>query len=109
MSITNLDLDHKKLYYYVICVMAFFVLMWGAIDLAGSSIGLITLKPGATMTNQQMDSEEPIAPMEKGDQFFDSFYQKKMLSDRLWDSLARVVVSGLIFVYCRKKIDALEV
>lgn len=103
------NLDHKKLYYYVICIMAFFVLMWGVIDLAGSSIGLLNLRPSANISSQQMESDEPIAPTEKGDQFFDVYYQKKMLGDRLWDSLARVVVSGAIFIFCRKKIDSLEV
>jgi hypothetical protein len=102
------NLDHKKLYYYVICVMAFFVLMWGAIDLSGSAIGLLSLRSNAASLGQQGDGDMPIAPIEKGDQFFDSFYQKKMLTDRLWDSMARVLIAGSIFVYCRKKIDVLE-
>lgn len=102
MTLSNLD--HAKIYYYVICVMAFFVLMWGAIDLTSSSIGLINIAGYAV---PQSDSAE-ITPQEKGDQAFDSYYQKKMLQDRLWDSLARVLISGVIFAYCRLKIRRLE-
>ncbi len=102
------NLDHKKIYYYVICVMAFFVLMWGTIDLTSSSLGLLSLRGNATsLSSPQPGGDEAPLP-EKGDQFFDSFYQKKMLIDRFWDSLARVIISGVIFAYSRKKVAALE-
>jgi len=100
MSFSNLDL--KKVYYYVICVMAFFVLFWGLIDLVGSSVGLINLKGVAGAI------EGAPLPPEKGEQFFDIYYQTKMLYDRLLDSLARVVISGIIFFYCRIKVNKLE-
>ena len=104
MPFSNLDL--KRVYYYVICVMAFFVLMWGVVDLTSSSIGLYNLR-GTEITVSEIEGDIPMAP-EKGEQFFDTYYQKKMLSDRFWDSLARIVVGGLIFAYCRFTVNKLE-
>ncbi|MBU0672052.1 MAG: hypothetical protein KJ732_03380, partial [Candidatus Margulisbacteria bacterium] len=99
-------LDLKKLYYYVICVMAFFVLMWGVVDLTSSSIGIFNLR-SATPSLSLPAEEQQIVP-EKGDQFFDTYYQSKMLNDRFWDSLARILISGLIFAYCRFTVNKLE-
>ncbi len=103
MPFSNLDM--KKAYYYVICVMAFFVLMWGVVDATSSSIGLYAIKnipPALSSTS------EGTPPAEKSDQFFDAYYQRKMLYDRLWDSLARVAISGIIFVYFRYNANKLE-
>lgn len=100
------NLDHKKIYYYVICVMAFFVLMWGTVDLVSSSVGLLSIR-GTTTKITAPTEEVPILP-EKGEQFFDTYYQQKMLQDRLWDSLARIVISGIIFAYCRFTVNRLE-
>jgi hypothetical protein len=97
------DTNFKKLYYYVLCIMAFFVLMWGAIDLASATFGLIGLK-GAAPPAIESQSLLP----DKGEQGLDSFYQSKMLYDRLWDSLARVIIAGGIFIYCRKAAEKAE-
>jgi hypothetical protein len=102
------NLDHKKIYYYVICVMAFFVLMWGAIDLTSSSIGLVSVNSSSSSLTVPREEAGEVSPPEKGDQLFDVYYQKKMLQDRLFDSLARIIISGAIFVFCRRKIDALD-
>jgi hypothetical protein len=104
MPFNNLDL--KRVYYYVICVMAFFVLMWGMVDFASSSIGLLNIRGSATSFSAP--SDEAIASPEKGEQFFDAYYQRKMLYDRFWDSLVRILVPGLIFAYCRYTINKLE-
>ena len=101
------NLDHRKVYYYVICVMAFFVLMWGAIDLVSSSLGLINLKISSASYTVPEEGAE-IVSLEKGDQMFDSFYQQRMLQDRFWDSFARLLVAGVIFGYCRTKVKKLE-
>lgn len=102
------NLDHKKTYYYVICVMAFFVLMWGAIDLTSSSIGLVSVNPSSPALTAPDEGAGEVVPPEKGDQIFDAYYQKKMLQDRFFDSLARLIISGAIFVFCRRKIDRLD-
>ena len=103
MSFNNLDL--KRVYYYVICVMAFFVLMWGVVDLSSSSLGIYNLQNTPAISMPAGDAS--FSP-EKGEQFFDTYYQQKMLYDRFWDSLARLVVAGLIFAYCRIKVERLE-
>lgn len=104
MPFSNLDL--KKVYYYVICTMAFFVLMWGVVDLTSSSIGIYNLR-GVTTSLGAPTGEMSVAP-EKGEQLFDTYYQGKMLQDRFWDSLARIIVSGAIFAYCRFTVNKLE-
>ncbi|MDI6731436.1 MAG: hypothetical protein QME05_02500, partial [Candidatus Margulisbacteria bacterium] len=54
-------------------------------------------------------TEEVAPPIDKnGEQQLDLYYQKKMLGDRLWDSIARVLVSGAIFAYCRLQAKKLE-
>ena len=99
--------DIKRIYYYVLCAMAFFVLMWGTIDLASSSIGLINF--GNTVVSVPEESSQgSTAVSDKTGQFVDSYYQSKMLFDRFWDSLARVIISSIIFAYCRFTVNRLE-
>ncbi|MDD5382492.1 MAG: hypothetical protein PHH60_02425 [Candidatus Margulisbacteria bacterium] len=106
MPLSNLDL--KKVYYYVLCVMAFFVLMWGVVDLASSSLGLYTVRGNDQAVSLPADAEGIAPPSDKGEQLFDVYYQKKMLYDRFWDSLARVIIAGAIFAYCRITVNKLE-
>lgn len=103
MTFSSLDL--KRIYYYVICVMAFFVLMWGVVDLTSSSLGIYNLQNTPMISMPAEDSS--LAP-DKSEQFFDTYYQQKMLYDRFGDSLARLVVAGLIFIYCRFTVSRLE-
>lgn len=103
MSLNGLEL--KKVYYYAICIMTFFVLMWGTVDLVSSSAGLLNIGAASSLT---APPGEGMGPSEKGEQLFDSYYQKKMLLDRFWDSLARMVVSGIIFAYFRITVNKLE-
>jgi len=95
-------LDIKKLYYYVICVIALFVLLWGVVDLTSSSVSLVGLRNAAVSS-----ADAPLSP-DKGDQMFDAYYQKKMMQDRLWDSLARILVSGVVFAYFRMTANKLD-
>lgn len=104
MSLNGLDL--KKVYYYVICVMAFFVLMWGVVDLGSSSVGLMNLR--GNTPSFTLPAEAPAMGPDKGEQFFDAYYQNKMLQDRFWDSLVRMIVAGLIFAYSRYTVNRLE-
>jgi hypothetical protein len=95
-------MDLKKAYYYIICLVALFVFFWGIVDLSGSVIGLSTARPlGASL-------EQAAPPASESDQSLDVYYQKKMLYDRLSDSLARIVIAGLVFAYCRNKVNQLE-
>lgn len=89
-------IDYKKAYYYVICLMAFFVLLWGTIDFGSASTSYF-------LTKQASDFSE-----EKQDRPLDEYYQKKMVQERLGDSLVRILVAGGIFIFCRKKVNGLE-
>ncbi len=100
------NLEPKLIYYYVICVIAFFVFLWGAIDLAGSSIGIASVRSGPTFSVPQNDEPNPSA--DKGDQYIEAYYQKRMFLDRFWDSLVRVLISGVIFGYARYRVKQLE-
>lgn len=86
-------MDLKKAYYYIICLVSLFVLMWGIADLASASVGLAMARIPAPVTLEK-ESEPSL----------DIYYQKKMLYDRLADSLARIVISGLVFAYSRKRV-----
>ncbi len=92
-------MDLKKAYYYIICLVALFVLLWGAVDLIGAGAGLVTARDNAPAGQMQLPQDSA------ADQSMDVYYQRRMLGDRLIDSLARIVVSGLVFAYCRVKVE----
>lgn len=100
------NFEPKLVYYYVICVIAFFVFLWGVVDLAGSSIGIASVRTNTSFSVPQNDEVNP-AP-DKGDQYIEAYYQKRMFLDRFWDSLVRVIVSGVVFGYSRYKVKQLE-
>jgi len=93
--------------------MTLFVLLWGVIDLAGtvfSLVGLKNLPPTAAYT-----AEGPSLILDKAESraegkmlYDDTIYQTNLLYERLWDSLARVLFAGAIFIYCRKTAEKLE-
>lgn len=95
-------IDLKKIYYYIVCLVALFVLFWGLVDLTGAAVGLSMAK-GPTVS---MDQPPPPAP--DSEQSLDVYYQKRMLYDRLSDSLARIIIAGLVFAYSRVKVNKLE-
>ena len=97
-------MDLKKAYYYIICLTALFVLFWGIVDLSSSTIGLVANRD----STPQLDQPSPAPADSDTGPFLESYYQKKMLYDRLWDSLARIVVSGAVFAVCRLKVAKLE-
>lgn len=98
-------MDLKKAYYYIICLAAIFSLFWGGVDLASSAIGLTGIRASSLGASAPF----PAAAVDsQSDQLMDTYYQKKMLFDRLTDSLARLVIAGAVFAYCRRKVDRLE-
>lgn len=86
-----MNIDLNKLYYYVICLIAAFVLLWGVIDFFSSLLSLSFLN-------------FPLPYPASVDTKIDDLYQEKVLLERVCDSLARVVVSGAVFIFCRKKV-----
>jgi hypothetical protein len=97
-----MNIEAKKIYYYVLCSLAFFALMWGGIDFTSSAIGLINVnRPSVGAPSSSGIETASSLPDKSSEQQLDIYYQKKMLGDRLWDSVARIVISGAIFAYCR--------
>jgi hypothetical protein len=100
----------KKIYYYAICLLAVFILTWGAIDLAGSALGLIfsPAAPPDSITGGIENAAPDNAASPGRGQTIESFYQRSMLLDRFGDSLVRVIIAGAVFAFCRIKINKLE-
>ena len=96
--------DIKKIYYYVICAVALFVLMWGIIDTLSASVGLLVFRPPAGYKLPQVG----VPTLEAIEPFGGEFYQEKMLYDRLVDGIIRIIVPGIIFGYFSYKIKTLE-
>lgn len=91
-----MNLDFKKIYYYIICLIAFFVIMWGAIDTLSATISLINVK--LTQVTLPTTGEIP----------FDQYYQNKMSWDRLFDALSRLLVASVFFAYAKLRLNKLE-
>ena len=96
-------MDLKKAYYYIICLAALLVLAWGVVDLSGSAIGL-----AVNRSSTSLEQSSAVVPEKEGEPYLEMFYQKKMLYDRLWDSLVRVVISSVVFAYARVQAARLE-
>lgn len=92
-------MDLKKIYYYIICLTALFIFFWGVVDLASAVIGLGSVRTLGVVVDQ---------PGRDSEQYLDAYYQKKMLYDRFSDSLARIIISGIVFGYSRIKVNKLE-
>jgi len=99
----------KKVYYYVVCAVTLFVLMWGTVDVISSVLSISIFKaPSVSL-------EAPSGPQSgaegKGgaaEPFFDEYYQSRMAFDRIGDSVARIIVAGILFSYAGFRIRELE-
>jgi hypothetical protein len=99
----------KKVYYYVICAITLFILMWGFVDMTSAVLSVTIFKPSAGMEAPSGPQAVSDAKAGGGDQpFFDEYYQGRMAMDRIGDSMARVLVAGIIFIYSSLKIKDLE-
>ncbi len=93
-----MNLDLKKIYYYIIALVSAFILLWGVIDFASASVSFITGKHASL----------PPVPDKSYEPALDQYYQQRAAEDRLFDSLSRIIVSGMIFAYARYTINKLE-
>ncbi len=91
-------MDLKKLYYFIICLVSLFVLLWGVVDLGSSLAGISTSKVAAPYDQSMVQDNA-------SEQSLDVYYQRKMFNDQLAYSLARIIVAGLVFVYSRMKVE----
>ena len=101
----------KKIYYYVICALTLFVLMWGTVDVVSSLLSITLFKPpSVSMENQTGAKSSPAVSEGKmmAEPFFEEYYQSRMTFDRIGDSLARLIVAGCIFLYSSSRIKEIE-
>jgi len=99
----------KKVYYYVVCAVTLFVLMWGTVDVI-SSILSITIFKSPSVSLEAPSGSQSGAEGKGGaaEPFFDEYYQGRMAFDRIGDSVARIIVVGIIFAYAGFRIRELE-
>jgi hypothetical protein len=93
-----MSLDLKKIYYYVIALITFFVLLWGVIDFVSVASSLTDSR--YLPTGPAIDKNAEPGP--------EDYYQKRVAQDRLFDSLTRIIVSGGIFLYAKIQANKME-
>lgn len=100
----------KLVYQYVVCLIALVILLWGVVDIVSASVSLVTAKTqpatfdimppeGGNISGGEIKGVEPS---------IEDYYQKRMVMDRVGDSIARIVVSGLVFWAFSSKIKSQE-
>ncbi len=100
----------KLIYQYVVCLVALLILMRGVVDIVSASVSLVTEKTqpatfdivppeGGNISGGEIKGVEPS---------IEDYYQKRMVMDRVGDSLARIIVSGLVFWAFSAKIKSQE-
>lgn len=99
----------KKVYYYVVCAVTLFILMWGMVDVVSSILSVTLFKPPSV--SLEAPAVPPSAVEGKGgamEPSFDEYYQGRMALDRIGDSIARIIIAGIIFAYAGYRIRELE-
>ncbi len=99
----------KQIYYYVLCLISLIILLWGVVDIVSATASMIVLKPSSS-------SYEPVPPegtLSGGDikgmePSIEDYYQRRMVFDRMGDSFARILVSGIVFGYFSMKLKSAE-
>ena len=90
-----MNLDLKKIYYYIIALVTFIILIWGFIDFASSlSTYLVDRSLGVVPDKTAMQTED--------------YYQGKAVLDRTVDGLTRAIIAGLVFGYAKMKLKKME-
>ena len=94
-----MKLDLKKIYYYLIALVAALILLLGTIDLVSASV---------SMAAANINKPPQVSDKNVGEPGVEDYYQGRVAQDRILDSLSRMLVSGAVFLYARKKINGLE-
>ena len=98
----------KKVYYYVVCAVTLFVLMWGTVDIISSILSVTLFKPPSVSLEAPSGPQAGAEGKGATEPFFDEYYQGRMAFDRIGDSIARIIVAGIIFAYAGLRIRELE-
>ena len=97
----------KKIYIYVLAVIAFFILLWGAIDTVSAGLGLALIRPQTSAASIGIE-EGVIGAATEGEVSIEALYQRRMFFERIADSLARLAVGGGVFIFLSFKIKKEE-
>lgn len=99
----------RKVYSYVVCLVALLILLWGVVDVISASIGMVVLKP-STNAYEPLPPEGSMIPgggdIKGIEPSIEDYYQRRMVMDRFGDSFARILVSGIVFAYFSLKLKA---
>lgn len=98
----------KKIYYYVICALTLFVLLWGAVDVVSSVLSITIFKAPSVGLDTSAGPQGNGAKGAESAPFFEEYYQSRMTFDRIGDSLSRILVAGCIFLYASYKVREIE-
>ena len=83
--------------------------MWGIVDILSATFSLTVFK--APTVGLETPSPEGVKGVPEGkgmEGMLEEYYQRRMLFDRIGDSLARIIISGSLFGYASFKIRTLE-
>ena len=95
----------KKIYFYALAIIVFFIMIWGAVDTVSAGLGLVLVEPAGIEANLQ---EEVMINPAEGEVSIEALYQKRMFLERIADSLARLIVGGAAFAFLNFKINQEE-
>jgi len=99
----------KKIYYYVICAVTLFVLMWGMVDTVSALLSVTVFKaPSISIENPTGPQGGAEGKGGAAEPFFDEYYQGRMAFDRVGDSVARIIVAAIMFAYAGVRVRELE-
>lgn len=89
----------KTIYQYSICLVTLLVILWGTVDVVSSLISYSFEK-----SNRQFSAIQKLPEIPP----IDDFFQNKMLLDRIFDGISRVIIPGFVFLYFSSKIKKEE-
>jgi hypothetical protein len=102
-------MDIKKLYLYIVCLIALFVLSWGAVDIISSGLGIITEHPPAISQGENQASPEDSQLLAQYEMQSNAYFQKRILYAKLGDGFARALVGGLALGFFSNKLKKMGV
>lgn len=98
----------KKIYYYLICLFAVFILMWGTIDIVSGVLSLTFVSSSVPSYEPSPETGGAPAESDLAPPMIEGFYQRQMILDRIGDSMARIVVAGLVLAFGMWRIKLIE-
>lgn len=90
----------RLIYFYAICLITLLVVLWGIVDTASAFISYSFEKSSRHFSSIQKSPEIPQ---------IDDFFQNKMILDRMFDGISRIIIPGCVFLYFSSKIRKEEI